>query len=191
LNENVFGGGVDFKRYEIINAGIGNYNTKQELALYEAELRKYDADQIILAWYVNDAEETQKYRENAFTRNSIAYAFLVGTWRKILAIAKSELRFEPYYSALYSGENWEKYEKTLTNVARVFDNRKLTVVLLPELRILQPYPFVPIHSKVRGFFETRGYRVIDALPAFGNEKPENLHVAKDDAHPNARGHERI
>ncbi len=90
------------RNYEVINAGVGNYNTLQELSAYELDLFRYRPDMIVLGFYLNDAEKTQKYVENFLSKRSISYAFIVSAWRKIAAVMNPNLRYGEYYSLLYS-----------------------------------------------------------------------------------------
>ena len=46
------------KRVSIVNAGVGNYNTKMQAAWLVAEGDIYEPDMIILNYFINDAEPT-------------------------------------------------------------------------------------------------------------------------------------
>src|SRR5262245_11305743 len=52
------------RKYEVINAGVGNYNTQMEVQYFFNEGLKYSPDMVILNYFINDAEETPRYKGN-------------------------------------------------------------------------------------------------------------------------------
>ncbi|MBI5629698.1 MAG: SGNH/GDSL hydrolase family protein [Elusimicrobia bacterium] len=182
------------RRYEVINAGVGNYGTAQELAYLRQEGYKYRPDHIILAFFINDAESAQKYRLNFLARHSmicVVGKLMARAWK----VSRSPGRqYAAYYNSLYAGERWPRYKALLEEAADQAQalDAKLTVLLLPDLHELKDYPFAPIHQRIRRVFETRGCVVIDALEAFGGEgEPHRWWVARDDTHPNQEAHQVI
>lgn len=161
------------------------------MAAFRTEFRKYSPDFILLGFYVNDPEPTQKYPENFLSRHSMAYAFLLSACRKIRANVSPGMGYLEYYSSLYEGENWTRYEDAVREMPQVFDLTKSAIVLLPELHATDPYPFDKQYSKAAQSFRDVGYSVFDATSSIVGESPESLWVAPDDVHPNARGHELI
>lgn len=185
--------GAQGRRYEVISAGVGNYNTTQELAFLKLEGYKYKPDFVLLHYYINDAEPTQKEEENFLTRNSISLIFLKAMTYRLKAYYNPEKQFVPFYRSTFEGPRWDQHEKTLLS----FDSTvremgtELGILITPELHQLDPYPFADIHEKLRALFEIRGRKVIDATEALKREKPETLWNAMDDQHPNAKGHKII
>ena len=53
LNNNV-------NKIEVINAGIGNYNSSMEVELFKLLGINFDPDLVILMFYINDVEPTPK-----------------------------------------------------------------------------------------------------------------------------------
>ena len=53
------------KRVSIVNAGVGNYNTKMQAAWLVAEGDRYEPDMIVLNYFINDAEPTPVRRGGA------------------------------------------------------------------------------------------------------------------------------
>ena len=63
------------------------------------------------------------------------------------------------------------------------------MVLLPELHELSEYRFAAQHALVTKFLDGLGIESLDLAPSFaGESNPQQLWVAPDDAHPNARAH---
>lgn len=177
-------------KYEVINAGVGNYNTEQELAYFTAEGFRYHPDLVLLGWYINDAEATQKYPETFLTQHSIVYVFLRSMYTTLRALIEPGRDYGEYYRSLYTHERWSAYQKTLQAFAQAVEKSgaRLSVVLLPELHSLDPYPFADIHKEVAAAFAESGHQVVDVAPAFEGVRPSDVWVARDDTHPNSVGH---
>jgi len=182
-----------YKKIEVINSGIGNYNTRQELVFLENEGLRYSPDEVILAYFINDAENIQKEINNFWTRRLILYAYIKSVKNRISFVVDEEKRYNVYYSDLYKGENFTKYKgilESLDNRLRE-DNIRLTVVILPEFHDFNNYEFDNIHDKINDFFSEKGRLVIDPLYMFKGSDSRSFWVAKDDPHPNAMAHKLI
>lgn len=180
-------------RYEVINAGVGNYNTLQELAFLKLEGHNYKPDHILLNFYLNDGEKTQKYNNNILSQFSASYIFLSSIRYKIASIMDIKNSYHTHYSSLYKGDNWVAYQILLENFILTTKqmDAKLTVVILPDYHDTIHYPFLDIHTKIKEFFEKRDVKVIDTLGQFINQPAKNYWVADDDPHPNALAHDLI
>jgi lysophospholipase L1-like esterase len=181
---------------EIINLGVGNYNTTQEVALFVEKGLKYRPDQVVLFYFINDAEPVP--RKSRFPGLG-HYRIVTFYWSRLKAL---KARFSPtagfqeYYAALYrdGSQGWAHSRDALLELkelsrAHGFD---LRVVLLPELHELADYPFTREHGLVATFLRSEGIPVLDLAPRFRDElEPQALWVSRDDAHPNARAHRLI
>jgi lysophospholipase L1-like esterase len=181
---------------EIINLGIGNYNTTQEVNLFLDKGLKYSPDQVVLFYFINDAEPApQKSRFPWLGEIRIVNFY----WSRAKALAErlSEARgFQAYYSALYrDGQpGWARSQAALLELQRICREHdlQLQVVLLPELHELQDYPFAKEHGLITDFLRENEIPALDLAPSFHDERnPTTLWVAIDDAHPNAEAHRRI
>lgn len=178
---------------EVLNLGVGNYNTEQELAAFLAEGVRYQPDAVLLFYHITDAEPTQKNRLNFLGRHSYLYAFLLQRWAQLQPFLSSGTHYVPFYQDLYRGEKWERFKPTLSRFADEARSRgiELIPVILPETRSLQAYPFHEFHAALKGAFAEKGIAVIDTLDAFLGKAPEEVMVAKDDPHPNEAAHQII
>lgn len=185
---------VPTRRYEVINMGVGNYNSAQELAVLKLEGYKYHPDHILLAFYVNDAEPAQRREGNLLSRHSMAYIGLKALKYRFEALYSPAKQYKNSYQELYKGENWRRYQKILEAFKTEADRLGvgLTVAIMPDLRSLADYPFREIHGRIADFFRSRGCVVIDTLDAFPRvPDARRFWVAPDDPHPNAEGHRLI
>lgn len=178
---------------DVINLGVGNYNTTQEVNLFLDKGLKFSPDQVVQFYFINDAEPVpQKSRFPGLGNYRIVTFF----WSRVKAL-RSRLADAPGYREFYSdlyregSEGWARSQNAFREMKRVsreagFDWR---VVLLPELHELDPYAFESEHRQVADFLRTLDVPVLDLAPAFRDEPdPQSLWVSMDDAHPNGRAH---
>lgn len=179
---------------EVLNMGVGNYNTEQELEALVREGLKYDPDAALLFIYPNDAEPVQRTTPGFLAGRSYAYAFVAQRLVQIQALVDPGLHFIHYYGSLYEGASMARYAGTLRRFAEVAAEHdiELAAVILPEFRQLRDYPFADnYHANVRQALESVGVPVLDTLPLFLNHRSEDLIVSHDDPHPNIVAHAMI
>lgn len=131
---------------------MGNYNTRQEAEAYRKELYRYDPDRIILAFYVNDPEPTQKYVENFFSKRSEAYAFFMSAYRKLAVRFDRAPQYGEYYANLYSGDSWKRFEDVVSQLPKTLPVSKTCVLLIPESHTTEPYAFSKEYAMVADAF---------------------------------------
>jgi lysophospholipase L1-like esterase len=178
---------------EIINFGVGNYNTVQEVNLFLDKGLKYQPDQVVIFYFINDAEPTPHKSDWEFLANSRIVTFFwsrVNMLRARFGFMKS---FQAYYDDLYTDgqPGWLAAKKALLQIRDICAAKHivLQVVLLPELHRLDKYPFAAQDSKIMAFLHDNHIAALDLAPSFAGEKnPMRLWVAPDDAHPNAIAH---
>jgi len=176
--------------YEVLNLGIGNYNTVQEVMLLKSLGLQFKPDLILLFYFINDAEPINESRDSYLIRHSYLYAFLASRLRRSPLGETGSLGYKEYYRLLYkSGQpGWlagKAAFKELGELVRV-KNIPVVIYLLPELHELTAYPFLDIHQMVAKVGAAVGLPVIDLLPKFSGYAPEvKLWVTPADAHPNA------
>jgi len=88
---------------EVINAGVGNYNTSMETAYYFSEGYKYNPDIIVLNFFLNDAEPLTTYEPpDLLAQYSYSWNFIVGSLDTVMRRAFSDSDWKSYYSSLYA-----------------------------------------------------------------------------------------
>jgi len=178
---------------EIINLGVGNYNTTQEVNLFIDKGMKYKPDQVVLFYFINDAEPLPRKSRVPGLGHFRTITFF---WSRIKALKvrmTDSVGFKEYYSALYKegSAGWEQSKSALLKLKELshkhgFDFR---VVILPELHELVDYAFAKEHGLLADFFDKNDITFLDLAPFFQDQhEPYSLWVAMDDAHPNARAH---
>jgi lysophospholipase L1-like esterase len=181
---------------EILNFGIGNYNTVQQVNLFQEKGLKYKPDQVTMFFFINDAELLKGPSSLEFLSKSQLVTFYWSRLRGLFATNNSESGYFDYYTQLYSdsSQGWQEARAAMLRMKKLALENDIVfqVILLPELHELVDYPFKDVYSLVVSFLKENDIDVLDTTPAFENEvEPMKLWVARDDAHPNARAHKII
>jgi lysophospholipase L1-like esterase len=181
--------------YEVLNLGVGNYNTVQEVtSLYKIGLQ-FKPDLILLSYFLNDAELTPQPTSGFFIKNSYLYAFFISYLRTFQYNIGLLPSYKDYYSSLYvdNQPGWEAVKVALTKLSEIGKEHNIPIIIfiIPELHDLSSvtYPFMDIHKKLLLFGTSIKLPVIDLFYTFSDYSPEEkLWVSPTDAHPNALGH---
>jgi hypothetical protein len=179
-------------RFEVLNAGVGNYNTVQEVEHYLTIDRAFHPDLVILEYFINDAEPVPRERTAGLLGHSYLAAFAVSRFDGALRVAGLRPRWRDYYASLYRGGSpgLEAAEDALGRLAAVTaqDGTGLLVAILPELHQIDgAYPFEKEQRKIEDYLAAHRIRTIDLLPCLRGHGPElGLWITQTDAHPNVK-----
>ena len=88
-------------RFEVLNAGVGNYNTVQEVEHYLTIDRSFHPDLVILEYFINDAESVPRERSVGLLGRSYLAAFALSHFDGALRVAGLRPRWREYYASLY------------------------------------------------------------------------------------------
>lgn len=200
LNDYISWGSHIVSRVEVINMGIGNYNTTQEVHHFIRDGLKYQPDMILVGYILNDAEPVPKIRSNIISRRSYLYVLVYSSIDHILRLIGVKPGYQQYYSGLYSNNNdgWQHVEESLGLLVETADRTgsKVVVVSIPELRSVGPvYPFSFIDDKLKIFGSKKNIDIVSLYPIFYNfdsdKKREKLWVSSEDSHPSSLAHDII
>ena len=186
--------GID--RFEVLNAGVGNYNTVQELAFYETIGKDFDPDLIILVFFINDPEQVPRERRMFFARGSYLVTFLSSRFDTLLRRIGIRPSWQTYYASLYEDDKpgFRACQSAFVQFATLVPKRRLLVALLPELHEINKgsYPFRPQHQKIMDLLASNNVPVIDLIDGLKDRGPESsLWVTTDDVHPNRNANDLI
>jgi lysophospholipase L1-like esterase len=181
---------------ELINFAAGNYNTVQQVNLFLEKGLAYQPDQVVVFYFINDAEEVPKRSRFPWLGNIRVVTFYWSRVKALIAQFSDSAGYEEWYEALYREDaaGWTAAKQAFLQLRDECADRNiaLQVVLLPELHELVDYPFEAEYAAVSNFLEASGIPNLDLSPFFAGERdPQSLWVAPDDAHPNAEAHRRI
>jgi len=174
--------------YEVLNLGVGNYNTAQEVLRLRNLGLDLDPDLIILGYFINDAEPTPNPSRGFLIEHSYLFAFVASRIRFVKPGTGSYL---DYYRRLYGEDQlgWKATQAALRDLALIGRERSIPALMfiIPEMHDLSDrHPFAGIHRRLEEVGGTLGLPVVDLLPVFDGRKPEStLWVSPLDAHHNA------
>jgi lysophospholipase L1-like esterase len=180
---------------EVINTGVGNYNTVMEVEFFLKRAARFKPDVVVLNYFINDAEPVPPHATSWIERNSAAWVY----YGSRLDIVQRELRvgnqsdWSEYYKGLYDDRRnpggWRAAADSIRKLAAYCkaNNIRLLLVNYPELHVLKPYPFTEVNRLVAGLAKELDLPFLD-LVASVQENPADLWVTPPDPHPNGRAH---
>ena len=182
---------------EVVNTGVGNYNTIMEVKYFLNEGYRYQPDIVVLNYVPNDAEPVPRaVSPNPLMQVCQSCVFLSGRIDTLLRDLSLRPKWEAYYLDLYgkgSAKGWIEAKAAIGKLAEHCrsHNIRLLIAHLPELRNLQHYPLQGITELVRQAASENGADFVDALPELKEHDAPTLWVAPSDPHPNAHANELI
>ena len=179
---------------EVINAGVGNYNTAQEVAYFKERGRLYRSDMVILAFFINDAEPTPRQETSWLAQRSCLYVFVSSFWDEILRLLHLRANYRDYYRSLYQdgAPGWMACQRAFRELMALCrgEHIDLRIAIIPELHSIgADYEFQDVSFLVRSVAKDGRVPVIDLLDGISPGDPPSLWVSPGDAHPNARAME--
>lgn len=179
---------------EVINTGVGNYNTEMQVAYFLERGAKFNPHYVVLNYFINDAEPTPRDRSNFLARHSPAYVYFSSRVDMALRLLNSGEKkdWKSYYAGLYEGdEGIGRVAAAIGRLAKYCKEHgiKLYLANQPELRNPAQYPFPQVDRMIESIAAASELRYIPLLPAVRELAPESLWVTRPDPHPSALAHE--
>jgi hypothetical protein len=180
--------------FEVINAGVGNYGTVQELTYYKTRGRLFHPDLVILQYFINDPEPVPSLKGGFLLDRSYVLAFAASRWDGLLRVLHLRPDWRQYYASLYD-ENSAAFQAArralleLSESVRA-DGSQLLVAILPELRVIDgAYPFDREMRKIKDVLETNRTPFVDLMDGLRGHGPDSsLWVTALDPHPSSKAH---
>jgi lysophospholipase L1-like esterase len=187
-----------YTRVEVMNTGVGNYDTVQEATYYETIGRTYHPDLVILVFFINDAEPVPMEKKSFLVDRSYLIAFTINRFDGLLRHAGVRPDWKQYYASLYDDDRpgFQACKKALVSLtySTRSDGARLLVAILPELRQINgdSYPFKAAHKKIEDVLSTERVPVIELINGLKDRGPEStLWVTPLDDHPDAEAYNLI
>ena len=184
-----------YSKIIVINAGIGNTNTKHHYYLFKDQYMSTKPDTLILQYFINDAEIIKKKKNNPILKTSYFAAFL---YQQILSFSFSG-SLDNYYEDLYSDNSrgWLSVKNSVIKLKELNDNNNINfiVMIIPDLHnFSNNNELVPLYKKIDNEFSKMDIPTVNTYKSLSNEFKNSAiksWVSKSDAHPNAKAHEII
>ncbi len=181
-----------YRRIEVINAGVGNYGTVQEVEHYKIYDRALHPDLLILQYFINDAEPVPKERTPGLLGRSYLLSFVISRYDVLMRVAGRRPQWNEYYAGLYGDDRpgLRAAQDALRELVAITsrDGVRLLVTILPELHEINgAYRFTPEHKKIKDVLVAGRTLVIELIDGLRGHGPESsLWVTPADPHPNGK-----
>ena len=184
----------DGLKVEVLNSGVGNYNAVRYTELFNTKLKALEPTDIVVQYFLRDAEKLEAGGGNWWLRESQLVATLSLVLQR-LAPGKGATTLEGHYAKVYdpSSVGFSEMKSALTSLAKYAHEKGIRIVLAmtPDVQNLSAYPFNQIHSQMAALSQQLGMEYVDFLPALQGMKPNEIFAMKGDPHPNSEGHRRM
>ncbi len=190
------------KKIEVINAGIGGINTKDEYNQLIRLYPVYNPDLVILFFFTNDVLETDSSNQVPswdlegvnyfFRKNSRFYSFLYTQIKKFQSAnfgTPSFLLRPDYFNLDNSKTGWLKFKKYLMRIRDYCTQRSIPLVfaLIPTLTNLDSnYPYKELNEKVTNYVIDNDILFISFFDLFSSYNPPDLWASIQNKHWNGK-----
>jgi hypothetical protein len=192
--EHPFGAGTSF---EFLNAGIGNYNTVFQHALFKREFPVVTPDMVVLHYFISDAQPRTMGRNSWLLQHSFLAAFLFDRWSLLKLRFGGEYKgLLPFYQGLYADTSsaWKLTQKHVQEMRAATEatGAPFVIVITPDIHDFSPgTPYKAIYDTIETTFRGMGIPTVSSFDAlqrtFGSDVSK-IWIQPDDPHPNAKGH---
>ena len=188
----------EFNHAEVMNTGVGNYDTVQEVTYYETIGWKYHPDLVVLVFFINDPEPVPVEKKGFLIDRSYLIAFATNRIDGVMRHAGVRPDWKTYYASLYNDDRpgFQACKNALISLANSTRSHdaKLLVAILPELHQINgdSYPFRAAHQKIKDVTSAENVPVLELIDGLKDRGPEEtLWVTSLDDHPNAKANNLI
>ena len=179
----------------MINAGIGNTNTRMQVENFFQNFKNlYKYDVIILNFFINDLEKIEIKKPLFYEKYSYFYTFFSNTVNKTLIKFNLKKNWNDFYSESFNDE--EFIEITLNKISELNQyckKNKINFIIhnIPELRNLDHYKFSNETKIIEEFSKEQNIKFINSHNILKNYAEEDLWVTVKDPHANDFAHKII
>jgi lysophospholipase L1-like esterase len=176
---------------QVLNGGVGNYNAERYVSRFFKELTPLKPTDIVVHYFLRDAEELPPGGGNILLRHSELAVTLWIAYHRLFD-RHGEASLVEHYRSVYdpSAPGFTVMQSELRGLADYAqqNNVRIYLAMTPDVHNLVDYKFGFVHDIMRKIAEADGYVYIDLLPAMLGHPPEQLWAMPGDPHPNAFGH---
>lgn len=177
---------------QVLNGGVGNYNTKRYVSRFFKELTELKPTDIVVHYFLRDAEDLPPGGDNVVLRNSQLAVTLWIAYHRLFDKA-GEQSLVDHYRNVYqpSAPGFVAMQASLAKLAEYAraNNIRLYLAMTPDVHNLVDYKFGFVHDIMRDVAQRNGYTYVDLLPGMRGRPPEELFAMPGDPHPNSLGHQ--
>ena len=176
----------------VLNGGVGNYNAERYVGRFFKELTALKPSDIVVHYFLRDAEELPPGGGNILLRHSELAVTLWIAYHRLFD-KNGEASLVEHYRHVYdpSAPGFVVMQAKLRELADYArqNNIRIYLAMTPDVHNLVDYKFGFVHESMRKIAQDDGYAYIDLLPGMLGYPPEKLWAMPGDPHPNAFGHD--
>lgn len=182
---------IDKQPVQVLNAGVGNYNTERYVSRFFYELSDLHPTDIVVHYSPRDAEDLPAGGGNFLLRHSELAVTLWAAYHQLFDKA-GEQSMVQYYRDVYQPDSlgvikMKQKLKQLSDYAKVHGIR-IYLAMTPLTYNLVDYKFGFVHDIMRQISAEYGYIYCDQLSTMKGVPPKEIWAMPTDPHPNGLGH---
>ncbi|MEI8571328.1 hypothetical protein JWZ98_02775 [Methylomonas sp. EFPC1] len=182
---------IDKQPVQVLNAGVGNYNTERYVSRFFDELTGLHPTDIVVHYCLRDAEDLPAGGDNLLLRHSQLAVILWGVYHRFFD-KNGEQSMVQYYRDVYQPEapgmlKMKEKLRQLSEYAKA-NNIRIYLAMTPITYNLVDYKFGFVHDIMKQVSAEYGYTYCDQLPTMKGVPPKDIWAMPTDPHPNALGH---
>src|SRR5262249_33959745 len=175
-----------------LNGGLGNYSAERYVARFFKELAPLAPTDIVVHYFLRDAEDLEPGNGNLVLRHSELAVTLWIAYHRLYDRSGDKALVEHYRNVYEPGSRgFAKMSQSLGRLADYAKERGIRIYLamVPDVHNLMNYEFRFVHDAMRRVADQEGYVYVELLPALQGRPAKELWAMPGDPHPNALGHE--
>jgi hypothetical protein len=179
---------------QVLNAGVGNMNLAQVVALWSHLRTRVHAGTIVVLATARSSTVQPPDTTNWLIEHSELAALTVTFFRQSTSGATGRDGLVAAYRRDWTnGAGLDAMRGALDRLKLMQAERKTHIIVaaMPETRDMQRYSLGFITDGLKQESLQRGWAFVDLLPLFRDEPSENFRVSPQDAHPNGEAFRRI
>lgn len=179
------------EQVEVLNGGVGNYNAQRYVSRFFAELTGLHPTDIVVEYFLRDAEALPPGGGNFFLRHSELAVTLWIAYHRLFDRSGENSLVEHYrrvYQPNAPGFLLMKSELKLLAEYAIAHKVRLYFAMMPDIHNLVDYKLGFVDKIMRNIAGQDGYTYVDLLPVMRGRPPDELFAMPGDPHPNALGH---
>lgn len=179
------------EKVQVLNAGIGNYNTVRYVERFFANLKELKPTDIVVHYFINDAEKLQAGGGNFLLRNSQLAVTLWTVANRVIGL-NGEGTLVDHYRRVYEegATGYLEMKSALSRLSAYAKEKGIRVIfaMTPDIHNLDDYKLSFIHERMKNIASELGYSYVDFLPTMKGIDSKSIWAMPGDPHPNALGH---
>jgi hypothetical protein len=193
------------RNYEIYNFCLGSYSTKNEAALYEKVVSKFNPDILVVWYFLNDIDydnsiETQSFFRRGFNENKQSFFYKLrdnlvtfDLAFKSFASIRNHKELINYYrnSHKHDSLGFKSVDNALNKIEKIseINGTKTFLTIFPIIfKLSNEYPFKNEHKRIMKLSNSHNFITYDLFEALSDQSYRDLWVHPTDQHPNYLAH---